>query len=71
MGCFSWFANGMLRLLAKEPWSERRKRERRASVDRRQIQPATTSAPERRERKSDRRKEDRRGRGWLRFWNPD
>jgi hypothetical protein len=71
MGRFTWFAIGMLRLLGKEPWSERRRGERRASGDRRHIQTATVSAPERRECKSDRRKDDRRGRGWLRFWNPD
>lgn len=65
-----WFCTGLSRLLAHEPWSERRKRQRRALLERRQARAAVPIDADRRERPADRREGDRRGRGWLRFWNP-
>lgn len=64
------FTTGLMRLLAKEPWSERRIRQRRSGRDRREREAAVSAAPDRREPRGDRRKEERRGRGWLRFWDP-
>ncbi len=62
------FIDGLFRLLAGEPWLERRKGERR-SVERRRYTPSNNSHREER-RSGERRRKDRRGWGWLRFWNP-
>jgi len=60
--------DGLFRLLAGEPWVERRRRERRSLEDSRNMSPDKSG--ENGHRRGERRREDRRGRGWLRFWNP-
>jgi len=67
-----WFTTGLLRLLAGEPWTERRKGDQRSALDRRRSPEgvAPVESDRRDSRREDRRREDRRGRGWLRFWNP-
>jgi hypothetical protein len=60
--------DGFLRMLAGEPWMERRRRERRSLIDRRRSKPRESLVQER--RLGERRREDRREKGWLRFWNP-
>jgi hypothetical protein len=62
------FVDGFLRMLAGEPWMERRRRERRSPIDRRRSRGRESPAQER--RLGERRREDRREKGWLRFWNP-
>lgn len=59
---------GLMRMLAGEPWMERRRRQRRSLIDRRRSKPSESLAQER--RLGERRREDRREKGWLRFWNP-
>jgi len=63
-----WLTTGLLRLLGGEPWTERRKAERRSEMDRRHRKGDGPDGGK--HRQADRRREDRRGRGWLRFWNP-
>jgi len=62
------FKDGLLRLLGVAPWSERRAAKRRSAEERRDSDRETPVIEDRRSRK--RRGEDRRGRGWFRFWNP-
>lgn len=70
MDCLTRFTTGLMRLLAKEPWSERRMHQRRSGRDRREKEAAASAPTDRRALTGDRRKEERRGRGWLRFWDP-
>jgi hypothetical protein len=60
--------DGLLRILAGEPWTERRGEERRSATERRHYSQGGNGKAER--RRGERRQEDRRGKGWLRFWNP-
>ena len=62
------FIDGLFRLLAGEPWVERRRRERRLLEGGRNMSSDNSNGNGR--CLGERRREDRRGRGWLRFWNP-
>ena len=62
------FIDGLFRLLTGEPWVERRKRERRLLEGGRNTSSDNSNGNGRYH--GERRREDRRGRGWLRFWNP-
>lgn len=62
------FVDRLLRILTGEPWSERREGERRSPVDWRGSTTEESVEDERRHKK--RRQGDRRGIGWIRFWNP-
>ena len=59
---------GLFLLLAGEPWVERRKRERRLLEGGRNA--SSDNSNGNRRDYGERRRGDRRGRGWLRFWNP-
>jgi hypothetical protein len=63
------FWDGLKRLLAGEPWTERRKKERRGRTNRGESL-APGAGRDDNGRGGERRRGDRRGLGWLRFWNP-